>query len=83
LKHYIFSAFGILAFWVLRITLVVQLQFMLDMICDIKNNKRQPKDELVVHSRLKKWLQKVILSAQLVAQSGFWFALKGYMSDLA
>ncbi len=56
---------------------------MLDMICDIKNNKRRPKDELVVHSRLKKWLQKVILSAQLVAQSGFWFALKGYMSDLA
>jgi hypothetical protein len=76
LKHYIFSAFGILAFWVLRITLVVQLQFMLDMICDIKNNKRRPKDELVVHSRLKKWLQKVILSPQLVAQSGFWFALK-------
>jgi nucleolar MIF4G domain-containing protein 1 len=60
-----------------------RLQFMLDMICDIKNNKRRPKDELVVHSRLKKWLQKVILSAQLVAQSGFWFALKGYMSDLA
>ncbi len=56
---------------------------MLDMICDIKNNKRRPKDELVVHSRLKKWLQKVILSAHLVAQSGFWFALKGYMLDLA
>jgi hypothetical protein len=83
LKHYIFSPFGILDFWVLRITLVVQLQFMLDMICDIKNNKRRPKDELVVHSRLKKWLQKVILSAHLVAQSGFWFALKGYMLDLA
>jgi nucleolar MIF4G domain-containing protein 1 len=53
-----------------------RLQFMLDMICDIKNNKRRPKDELVVHSRLKKWLQKVILSAQLVAQSGFWFCSK-------
>ncbi|CAK9865911.1 unnamed protein product [Sphagnum jensenii] len=36
-----------------------RLQFMLDMICDIKNNKRRPKDELVVHSRLKKWLQKL------------------------
>ncbi len=32
---------------------------MLDMICDIKNNKRRPKDDPAHHIRLKKWLQKV------------------------
>lgn len=36
-----------------------QVQFMLDMICDIKNNKRRPKDDPAHHIRLKKWLQKV------------------------
>ncbi|BBN14494.1 nucleolar MIF4G domain-containing protein 1 [Marchantia polymorpha subsp. ruderalis] len=35
-----------------------RVQFMLDTICEIKNNKKQSK-ELVPHARLKKWLQKL------------------------
>uniref|UniRef100_A0A7I4D9X4 MI domain-containing protein n=1 Tax=Physcomitrium patens TaxID=3218 RepID=A0A7I4D9X4_PHYPA len=36
-----------------------RVQFMLDMICDIKNNKRRAKDDPAHHMRLKKWLQKL------------------------
>ncbi|KAL2620402.1 hypothetical protein R1flu_000607 [Riccia fluitans] len=35
-----------------------RVQFMLETICDIKNNKKQSK-ELIPHARLKKWLQKL------------------------
>ncbi|KAG6546424.1 hypothetical protein Mapa_011972 [Marchantia paleacea] len=35
-----------------------RVKFMLDTICEIKNNKKQSK-ELVPHARLKKWLQKL------------------------
>ncbi|KAG0629231.1 hypothetical protein M758_1G087200 [Ceratodon purpureus] len=36
-----------------------RVQFMLDMICDIKNNKRRAKEDPAHHMRLKKWLQKL------------------------
>jgi len=35
-----------------------RMKFMLDTICDIKNNKKRTKD-LSDHSRIKKWLQKL------------------------
>lgn len=35
------------------------MEFMLDTICEIKNNKKRPKEDTVQHTRLKKWLQKV------------------------
>lgn len=35
------------------------MEFMLDTICDIKNNKKKPKEDTVQHTRIKKWLQKV------------------------
>jgi nucleolar MIF4G domain-containing protein 1 len=34
------------------------MKFMLDTICDIKNNKKRPKD-VSDHNRIKKWLQKL------------------------
>lgn len=38
---------------------VIQMEFMLDTICDIKNNKKRPKEDTMQHTRIKKWLQKV------------------------
>lgn len=35
------------------------MEFMLDTIFEIKNNKKRPKEDTVQHTRLKKWLQKV------------------------
>ncbi|RLN00872.1 nucleolar MIF4G domain-containing protein 1 isoform X2 [Panicum miliaceum] len=35
-----------------------RMKFMLDTICDIKNNKKRPKD-VSDHTRIKKWLQKL------------------------
>lgn len=35
------------------------MEFMLDTICEIKNNKKRPKEDTVQLTRLKKWLQKV------------------------
>lgn len=37
------------------------MEFMLETICDIKNNRKRPKEETVQHTRIKKWLQKVVL----------------------
>lgn len=37
----------------------LQMEFMLETICDIKNNKKRSKEESVQHTRIKKWLQKV------------------------
>lgn len=37
------------------------MEFMLETICDIKNNKKKPKEETTQHTRIKKWLQKVVL----------------------
>lgn len=35
------------------------MEFMLETICDIKNNKKRPKEDPAHHTRIKKWLQKV------------------------
>jgi len=35
---------------------------MLEIICDIKNNKRKPNEDSAHHTRIKKWLQKVPVS---------------------
>lgn len=37
------------------------MEFMLETIFDIKNNKKRPKEETVQHTRIKKWLLKVLL----------------------
>ena len=37
------------------------MEFMLETICDIKNNKKRTKEETVQHTRINKWLQKVLL----------------------
>jgi hypothetical protein len=37
----------------------MQMEFMLETICDIKNNKKRPKEDPSHHTRIKKWLQKV------------------------
>lgn len=39
-----------------------QMEFMLETICDIKNNKKRSKEDTVQHTRIKKWLQKVLCS---------------------
>lgn len=35
---------------------------MLETICDIKNNKKRSKEDPAHHTRIKKWLQKVLFS---------------------
>lgn len=41
------------------------MEFMLETILDIKNNKKRPKEDTVQHVRIKKWLQKVLLVKNL------------------
>ncbi|XP_010524992.1 PREDICTED: nucleolar MIF4G domain-containing protein 1 [Tarenaya hassleriana] len=36
-----------------------RMEFMLETICEIKNNKKRPKEDTVQHTRIKKWLQKL------------------------
>ncbi|XP_022966215.1 nucleolar MIF4G domain-containing protein 1-like [Cucurbita maxima] len=36
-----------------------RMEFMLETICDIKNNKKKPKDDPANHTRIKKWLHKL------------------------
>ncbi|KAK3138898.1 hypothetical protein QOZ80_5AG0374870 [Eleusine coracana subsp. coracana] len=36
-----------------------RMEFMLETICDIKNNKKRPKEDPSHHTRIKKWLQKL------------------------
>ncbi|XP_078430846.1 MIF4G domain-containing protein / MA3 domain-containing protein [Wolffia australiana] len=36
-----------------------RMDFMLETICDIKNNKKKAKEDSVPHTRIKKWLQKL------------------------
>jgi len=38
-----------------------QMEFMLETITDIKNNKKKAKEDTLQHTRIKKWLQKVII----------------------
>lgn len=40
----------------------LQMEFMIETICDIKNNKKRSKEDTVPHARIKKWLQKVYCS---------------------
>lgn len=37
-----------------------QMEFMLETITDIKNNKKRAKEDTPQHTRMKKWLQKVL-----------------------
>lgn len=43
-----------------------RMEFMLETICDIKNNKRKPKEENVQHTRINKWLQKLKVDEILI-----------------
>ncbi|CAN1183393.1 Nucleolar MIF4G domain-containing protein 1 [Linum perenne] len=36
-----------------------RMEFMLETICDIKNNKKRPNGKTSLHTRIKKWLQKL------------------------
>nr|XP_023880960.1 nucleolar MIF4G domain-containing protein 1-like [Quercus suber] len=36
-----------------------RMEFMLETICDIKNNKKRVKEDPAHHTRIKKWLQKL------------------------
>ncbi|KAG4951051.1 hypothetical protein JHK82_045990 [Glycine max] len=36
-----------------------RMEFMLEIVCDIKNNKRKPNEDSAHHTRIKKWLQKL------------------------
>ncbi|KAF5751439.1 MIF4G domain and MA3 domain-containing protein isoform 6 [Tripterygium wilfordii] len=36
-----------------------RMEFMLETICDIKNNKKRSREDTVQHTRIKKWLQKL------------------------
>ncbi|KAH9620067.1 hypothetical protein KSS87_006900 [Heliosperma pusillum] len=36
-----------------------RMEFMLETICDIKNNKKKAKEDTPPHTRIKKWLQKL------------------------
>ncbi|VVA20253.1 PREDICTED: nucleolar MIF4G [Prunus dulcis] len=36
-----------------------RMEFMLETICDIKNNKKRSKEDNAQHTRIKKWLQKL------------------------
>ncbi|KAJ8771744.1 hypothetical protein K2173_026921 [Erythroxylum novogranatense] len=43
-----------------------RMEFMLEMIFDIKNNKKRPKEETVQHTRIRKWLQKLRVDGILI-----------------
>ncbi|XP_061343317.1 uncharacterized protein LOC133289407 [Gastrolobium bilobum] len=43
-----------------------RMEFMLETICDIKNNKRMPKEDPAHHTRIKKWLQKLRVDGILI-----------------
>ncbi|KAF5471908.1 hypothetical protein F2P56_008671 [Juglans regia] len=42
------------------------MEFMLETICDIKNNKKRPKEDPGHHTRIKKWLQKLRVEDVLI-----------------
>uniref|UniRef100_A0A803N3B3 MI domain-containing protein n=1 Tax=Chenopodium quinoa TaxID=63459 RepID=A0A803N3B3_CHEQI len=41
------------------VTYSKRMEFMLETICDIKNNKKRAKEDSSPHTRIKKWLQKL------------------------
>ncbi|XP_035544529.1 nucleolar MIF4G domain-containing protein 1-like [Juglans regia] len=43
-----------------------RMEFMLETICDIKNNKKRPKEDPAHHTRIKKWLQKLRVEDVLI-----------------
>ncbi|KAA8516887.1 hypothetical protein F0562_017295 [Nyssa sinensis] len=43
-----------------------RMEFMLETICDIKNNKKRPKEDTAHHTRIKKWLQKLRVEDVLI-----------------
>ncbi|KAG2689902.1 hypothetical protein I3760_09G162300 [Carya illinoinensis] len=43
-----------------------RMEFMLETICDIKNNKKRPKEDPPHHTRIKKWLQKLRVEDVLI-----------------
>lgn len=43
-----------------------RMEFMLETICDIKNNKKRPKEDPAHHTRIKKWLQKLRVDEILI-----------------
>ncbi|CAA0818758.1 MIF4G domain-containing protein / MA3 domain-containing protein [Striga hermonthica] len=43
-----------------------RMEFMLETICDIKNNKKKTKEDTVQHTRIKKWLQKLRVDEMLL-----------------
>ncbi|XAR69871.1 hypothetical protein NMG60_11001623 [Bertholletia excelsa] len=43
-----------------------RMEFMLETICDIKNNKKRAKEDTPQHTRIKKWLQKLRVEDILV-----------------
>ncbi|XP_011094159.1 nucleolar MIF4G domain-containing protein 1 isoform X1 [Sesamum indicum] len=43
-----------------------RMEFMIETICDIKNNKKRPKEDTVQHTRIKKWLQKLRVDDVLI-----------------
>ncbi|XP_028790496.1 nucleolar MIF4G domain-containing protein 1-like [Neltuma alba] len=43
-----------------------RMEFMLETICDIKNNKKRPKEDPAHHTRIKKWLQKLRVDDVLI-----------------
>lgn len=46
------------------------MEFMLETIADIKNNKKRAKEDTPQHTRMKKWLQKVFQIDVLTVQFG-------------
>ncbi|XP_065852430.1 uncharacterized protein [Euphorbia lathyris] len=43
-----------------------RMEFMLETICDIKNNKKRPKEDTSEHTRIKKWLQKIRVEETII-----------------
>ncbi|XP_050212543.1 uncharacterized protein LOC126664278 [Mercurialis annua] len=43
-----------------------RMEFMLETICDIKNNKKRHKEDVAQHTRIKKWLQKLNVEEILI-----------------
>ncbi|KAL6211427.1 hypothetical protein ACLB2K_016653 [Fragaria x ananassa] len=44
-----------------------RMEFMLETICDIKNNKKRLKEDTAPHTRIKKWLQKLRVEDILIS----------------
>ncbi|XP_019238256.1 PREDICTED: nucleolar MIF4G domain-containing protein 1 [Nicotiana attenuata] len=47
-------------------TIGKRMEFMLEMICDIKNNKKRTKEDTLQLTRIKKWLQKLRIDDILI-----------------